>query len=126
MNQTICLLKCMIKCVDCVGLSDIKRFSLHVYIDCVISCNFFDKQCCFTTSDPISLNSKPEIRCKSGQFGLGCNHQCNCADQTESCFVHSGGCPSGCAPGFTGEDCSGWLGRVRVDFILMMQSIMFG
>ena len=126
MNQTICLLKCMIKCVDCVGLSDIKRFSLHAYIFLCYGTNFFDKQCCFTTSDPISLNSNPEIRCESGRFGLGCERQCNCADQTESCFVHSGGCPSGCAPGFTGEDCSGWLGRVRVDFILMMHSIMFG
>ncbi|KAK3738405.1 hypothetical protein RRG08_037042 [Elysia crispata] len=43
--------------------------------------------------------------CPAGKFGRDCEHQCNCADQTNSCFVHSGGCPSGCAPGYTGEDC---------------------
>ncbi|RUS78974.1 hypothetical protein EGW08_013276 [Elysia chlorotica] len=55
-----------------------------------------------------------ETACPAGHFGLGCAHRCNCADRTERCFVHSGGCPSGCATGFTGEDCmdceAGWYG----------------
>ncbi|KAK3756438.1 hypothetical protein RRG08_029107, partial [Elysia crispata] len=49
-----------------------------------------------------------ETNCPAGQFGLRCERQCNCVDQG-SCFVHSGGCPSGCAVGYTGEDCSGKL-----------------
>ena len=49
--------------------------------------------------------SSPETACPAGQFGRECERQCNCANQTDSCFVHSGGCPSGCAPGYTGEDC---------------------
>ena len=36
---------------------------------------------------------------------MGCERQCNCASPTESCFVHSGGCPTGCAHGYTGGDC---------------------
>ncbi|KAK3800201.1 hypothetical protein RRG08_039268 [Elysia crispata] len=47
-----------------------------------------------------------ETNCPAGLFGLRCERQCNCADQG-SCFVHSGGCPSGCATGYTGEECSG-------------------
>ncbi|KAK3798494.1 hypothetical protein RRG08_051475 [Elysia crispata] len=47
-----------------------------------------------------------EIQCQPGTFGLQCERNCNCLDRTESCFVHSGGCPSGCAPNYTGEDCS--------------------
>ncbi|KAK3797410.1 hypothetical protein RRG08_055606, partial [Elysia crispata] len=46
-----------------------------------------------------------EINCLSNRFGLRCERECNCVNQT-SCFVHNGGCPSGCAPGYTGEDCS--------------------
>ncbi|RUS92206.1 hypothetical protein EGW08_000059 [Elysia chlorotica] len=49
-----------------------------------------------------------EIDCAVGRYGLRCEGQCNCADQA-SCFVHSGGCPSGCATGFTGETCSDCL-----------------
>ncbi|GFS14732.1 multiple epidermal growth factor-like domains 10 [Elysia marginata] len=45
-----------------------------------------------------------EIHCPPGQFGLACERQCNCIDG-ENCFVHSGGCPFGCAPGYAGEDC---------------------
>ncbi|KAK3795281.1 hypothetical protein RRG08_055843 [Elysia crispata] len=46
-----------------------------------------------------------ETDCRAGQYGLRCERQCNCANN-ESCFVHSGRCPSGCATGYTGEDCS--------------------
>lgn len=46
-----------------------------------------------------------EANCPAGWFGRSCERQCNCAEQT-SCFVHSGGCPTGCAPGYIGEDCS--------------------
>ncbi|KAK3716451.1 hypothetical protein RRG08_057374, partial [Elysia crispata] len=46
-----------------------------------------------------------ETNCPAGQFGLRCERQCNCANNG-NCFVHSGGCPSGCATGYTGEDCS--------------------
>ncbi|GFN85817.1 multiple epidermal growth factor-like domains protein 6 [Plakobranchus ocellatus] len=46
-----------------------------------------------------------EVTCPAGKFGRQCERDCNCADQTEACFVSTGGCPSGCAPGYTGEDC---------------------
>ncbi|KAK3739089.1 hypothetical protein RRG08_064534 [Elysia crispata] len=46
-----------------------------------------------------------ETNCPADKYGLRCERQCNCANN-ESCFVHSGRCPSGCATGFTGEDCS--------------------
>ncbi|GFN78783.1 multiple epidermal growth factor-like domains protein 6 [Plakobranchus ocellatus] len=46
-----------------------------------------------------------EVVCQSGKFGRQCERDCNCADQTEACFVSTGGCPSGCAAGYTGEDC---------------------
>ncbi|KAK3772218.1 hypothetical protein RRG08_064667, partial [Elysia crispata] len=46
-----------------------------------------------------------ETDCPAGQFGLRCERQCNCANN-ESCFVHNGRCPPGCATGYTGEDCS--------------------
>ncbi|GFN87561.1 receptor-type tyrosine-protein phosphatase u [Plakobranchus ocellatus] len=46
-----------------------------------------------------------ETACPSGKFGLECEQVCNCADRQESCFVSTGGCPSGCAAGYTGEDC---------------------
>ncbi|KAK3768830.1 hypothetical protein RRG08_067243 [Elysia crispata] len=46
-----------------------------------------------------------EIACPSNRkYGLRCERECNCVNQI-SCFVHSGGCPSGCAPGYTGLDC---------------------
>ncbi|GFR88254.1 multiple epidermal growth factor-like domains 10 [Elysia marginata] len=45
-----------------------------------------------------------EVSCPRGWFGLACESQCNCVNQT-GCFVHSGGCTSGCAVGYTGEDC---------------------
>ncbi|GFN90790.1 receptor-type tyrosine-protein phosphatase kappa-like [Plakobranchus ocellatus] len=46
-----------------------------------------------------------EVACQAGKFGRQCEHDCNCVDQTEACFVSTGGCPSGCAAGYTGEDC---------------------
>ncbi|GFS07091.1 fucolectin-related protein [Elysia marginata] len=45
-----------------------------------------------------------EVSCPRGWFGLACENQCNCVNQT-GCFVHSGRCTSGCAVGYTGEDC---------------------
>ncbi|GFO43122.1 fucolectin-related protein [Plakobranchus ocellatus] len=46
-----------------------------------------------------------EVVCPAGKFGRQCERDCNCADQTEACFVSTGGCPSGCAVGYSGEDC---------------------
>ncbi|GFO48342.1 multiple epidermal growth factor-like domains 6 [Plakobranchus ocellatus] len=48
--------------------------------------------------------STSETVCPQGTFGRECEHECNCADE-KPCFVSTGGCPTGCAPGFTGEDC---------------------
>ncbi|KAK3781225.1 hypothetical protein RRG08_024677, partial [Elysia crispata] len=45
-----------------------------------------------------------ETSCPSGQYGWSCEHQCNC-DGGADCFVHSGGCPAGCASGYGGQDC---------------------
>ncbi|BFZ21382.1 hypothetical protein BsWGS_24421 [Bradybaena similaris] len=44
--------------------------------------------------------------CEPGLYGRDCEHKCNCADSNETCFVSTGGCPSGCRPGYQGEDCS--------------------
>ncbi|GFO48090.1 fucolectin-related molecule, partial [Plakobranchus ocellatus] len=46
-----------------------------------------------------------DVLCAAGKFGRQCERDCNCADWTEACFVSTGGCPSGCAAGYTGEDC---------------------
>ncbi|GFO50196.1 multiple epidermal growth factor-like domains 10 [Plakobranchus ocellatus] len=46
-----------------------------------------------------------EVACPPGKFGRKCERDCNCFDQTEACFVSTGGCPYGCAVGYTGEDC---------------------
>ncbi|GFO36569.1 receptor-type tyrosine-protein phosphatase kappa-like [Plakobranchus ocellatus] len=46
-----------------------------------------------------------ELACPASKFGCQCERDCNCADATEACFVSTGGCPSGCAAGYTGEDC---------------------
>ncbi|CAG5135120.1 unnamed protein product [Candidula unifasciata] len=66
--------------------------------------------------------------CEPGRFGRNCEHKCNCADSNETCFVSTGGCPSGCPSGFQGESCSevckkGWFGtscqykcHCRLDF----------
>ncbi|BFZ21379.1 hypothetical protein BsWGS_24417 [Bradybaena similaris] len=53
--------------------------------------------------------------CEPGLYGRDCEHKCNCADRNETCFVSTGGCPSGCPPGYQGENCSqvcqkGWYG----------------
>ncbi|KAK3751098.1 hypothetical protein RRG08_019305 [Elysia crispata] len=45
-----------------------------------------------------------ENSCQDGQYGLDCERQCNCRNQT-NCFIHSGGCPFGCEPGYAGVDC---------------------
>ncbi|KAK3779669.1 hypothetical protein RRG08_062535 [Elysia crispata] len=68
----------------------------------------------FVTANSINILTLCEVfvfgetNCPAGQFGLRCERQCNCANNG-NCFVHSGGCPSGCAIGYTGEDCSGEL-----------------
>ncbi|GFN96674.1 multiple epidermal growth factor-like domains 10 [Plakobranchus ocellatus] len=46
-----------------------------------------------------------EVICALGKYGRQCERDCNCFNQTEACFVSTGGCPSGCAAGYTGEDC---------------------
>ncbi|CAL1532183.1 unnamed protein product [Lymnaea stagnalis] len=43
--------------------------------------------------------------CPTNQFGLECNKSCNCESKAETCFVATGGCPSGCAAGFHGDGC---------------------
>ncbi|RUS75224.1 hypothetical protein EGW08_017014 [Elysia chlorotica] len=45
-----------------------------------------------------------EAACPAGSFGLECEHVCNCAEG-QGCFVSTGGCPSGCASGYTGDNC---------------------
>ncbi|RUS92205.1 hypothetical protein EGW08_000058 [Elysia chlorotica] len=62
-----------------------------------------------------------ETRCPVGTYGLVCDGQCNCADKA-SCFVHSGGCPSGCATGFTGESCSGNLNQIQLYYLIAHSS----
>ncbi|RUS79048.1 hypothetical protein EGW08_013205, partial [Elysia chlorotica] len=54
-----------------------------------------------------------ELPCPAGQFGLECERQCNCAGPDNACLVSSGGCPSGCAAGYTGPDCWTACGRGR-------------
>ncbi|KAK3793806.1 hypothetical protein RRG08_062527 [Elysia crispata] len=67
-----------------------------------------------------------ETNCPAGQFGLRCERQCNCANNG-NCFVHSGGCPSGCAIGYTGEDCSECeAGRYGADCSLSCSSTCGG
>ncbi|XP_059173385.1 multiple epidermal growth factor-like domains protein 11 [Physella acuta] len=43
--------------------------------------------------------------CTSRKYGLECAKTCNCNDPTETCFVATGGCRSGCAAGYQGEGC---------------------
>ncbi|XP_059158855.1 uncharacterized protein LOC131942906 [Physella acuta] len=50
-----------------------------------------------------------DIECDSARLGLECTNTCNCNDPTETCFVATGGCRSGCTAGYQGEGCSkGW------------------
>ena len=37
-------------------------------------------------------------------FGNKCEYNCHCVDP-EACHRDSGHCVSGCAPGWTGDDC---------------------
>ncbi|GFN80258.1 multiple epidermal growth factor-like domains 10, partial [Plakobranchus ocellatus] len=46
-----------------------------------------------------------DSHCQPGKFGRECERDCNCVDDQEACFVATGGCPSGCASGYIGEDC---------------------
>ncbi|BFY99175.1 hypothetical protein BsWGS_02214 [Bradybaena similaris] len=43
--------------------------------------------------------------CARGHYGRDCEHTCNCDVKSDSCFVSTGGCPSGCTAGFYGEGC---------------------
>ncbi|XP_059173383.1 multiple epidermal growth factor-like domains protein 6 isoform X2 [Physella acuta] len=43
--------------------------------------------------------------CNTRNYGLECTKTCNCNDPTETCFVATGGCRSGCAAGYQGEGC---------------------
>ncbi|CAL1529459.1 unnamed protein product [Lymnaea stagnalis] len=43
--------------------------------------------------------------CPTGKYGRDCELSCNCATKEEPCFVSTGGCTSGCAPGYHGEGC---------------------
>ncbi|XP_059173381.1 uncharacterized protein LOC131953936 [Physella acuta] len=46
-----------------------------------------------------------ESVCNVKNYGPECTKTCNCNDPTETCFVATGGCLSGCAAGYQGEDC---------------------
>ncbi|XP_048255982.1 uncharacterized protein LOC124153060 isoform X4 [Haliotis rufescens] len=53
--------------------------------------------------------------CGDGSFGLNCALQCRCYNKSEACDKVTGRCSSGCAAGFTGDDCQtpcrkGWFG----------------
>ncbi|CAG5129739.1 unnamed protein product, partial [Candidula unifasciata] len=43
--------------------------------------------------------------CQDGKYGRECEHTCNC-EGDKPCFPSTGGCPSGCAAGFQGNDCN--------------------
>ncbi|XP_059166864.1 multiple epidermal growth factor-like domains protein 10 isoform X2 [Physella acuta] len=56
-----------------------------------------------------------DSNCGGLKYGPECSKSCNCLDEDEVCFVATGGCASGCAAGFYGEDCQkeceqGWPG----------------
>ncbi|XP_059162441.1 uncharacterized protein LOC131945845 [Physella acuta] len=44
--------------------------------------------------------------CPKGTYSIGCSSTCNCRDESESCFVATGQCWSGCAIGYQSEGCS--------------------
>ena len=57
--------------------------------------------------------------CANGTFGTNCTEDCgNCLDE-EFCNFETGTCPSGCAPGWTGEFCKD--GRLKLFFIFMFR-----
>ncbi|CAL1536020.1 unnamed protein product, partial [Lymnaea stagnalis] len=43
--------------------------------------------------------------CPFNMYGIECDKQCNCASKIETCYVATGGCPSGCAAGYHGPGC---------------------
>ncbi|CAL1536344.1 unnamed protein product [Lymnaea stagnalis] len=43
--------------------------------------------------------------CPAGWYGPECNKKCQCSDPGEACLVMTGGCSSGCAPGYHGDSC---------------------
>ncbi|XP_059173386.1 multiple epidermal growth factor-like domains protein 10 [Physella acuta] len=47
-----------------------------------------------------------EYYCTSKTFGLECANTCNCNNPTETCFVATGGCRSGCPTGYEGDGCA--------------------
>ncbi|KAH9496279.1 hypothetical protein Btru_017983 [Bulinus truncatus] len=42
--------------------------------------------------------------CPLGKFGFKCEKTCHCKNNV-TCYGATGGCPNGCAIGYTGEDC---------------------
>ncbi|KAH9496276.1 hypothetical protein Btru_017969, partial [Bulinus truncatus] len=63
--------------------------------------------------------------CDLGKYGLDCEKFCNCFNRSETCFVSTGGCPTGCAAGFTGEGCntSCKLGTYGVDCVFSCSNL---
>ncbi|KAK0043916.1 multiple epidermal growth factor-like domains protein 11 [Biomphalaria pfeifferi] len=47
-----------------------------------------------------------DVICPTGTYGLDCDMPCHCANATETCFVSTGQCRSGCARGTQGEGCT--------------------
>ncbi|KAI0240259.1 hypothetical protein LSAT2_009049 [Lamellibrachia satsuma] len=43
------------------------------------------------------------LKCEDGHFGVFCDGTCHC--RTGSCNKTTGHCPSGCAPGWSGDNC---------------------
>ncbi|BFZ21383.1 hypothetical protein BsWGS_24422 [Bradybaena similaris] len=74
-----------------------------------VSISAFRKKTDDDKPDPITLCEVEvygDSACKPGLYGRECEHKCNCSDTKATCFVSTGGCPSGCPPGYQGEDCS--------------------
>ncbi|CAL1529556.1 unnamed protein product [Lymnaea stagnalis] len=46
-----------------------------------------------------------DVICSPGYYGPECDRTCNCEIESETCFVSTGVCPSGCPAGYIGERC---------------------
>ncbi|XP_067673179.1 receptor-type tyrosine-protein phosphatase epsilon-like [Haliotis asinina] len=58
-----------------------------------------------TNKDSLSLCEVQVFVCSDFWFGVDCEKQCNCFNETEICDKMNGQCASGCSPGFNGTDC---------------------
>ena len=57
-------------------------------------------------NDYVSFYLPPATaECPDHKFGLGCMYPCNCRDPDADCWKTNGLCESGCANGYTGDDC---------------------